>query len=590
MTSIFTREQKRQLAVNEIRTLEHGEDEVFELIVSMVASQFEAPIVLISIVDEHRQWFSAKVGLSVSGTPRSVSFCSHALKTNEFLEVEDACKDPRFCENSLVTGEPGIRYYAGAPLITKDGLGLGTLCVIDTQPRSAMSQVQRSVLENFSKMVMKRIESLRCQFYIDEQTGLLNRSRIEKDIDQALLCNEDKWLVAADMVTPDFMNDIVKALGYRFTLDLVQEMTSRLLRILPSDCQLYKISPTRFAFFWPVKAPIEIICEAIAADFQSPIESHGIPIKLEVTLGLFRLTQCSKDTDVLRTVVSAAADARNRGLSWSVYQPAFDDAQRRAFYLLTSLTEAVRLDDQLSLVYQPRINLETLQCRSVEALIRWDHPTLGPISPAEFIPLAEKTALIRPLSLWVLQSVLKQMAQWRQQGQTLKVAMNISAEDLIGPKFIDRMFELMTDHDINPALFELEFTESAVISNGSEVCEQLNRVRQAGLEVAIDDFGSGYSNWNYLTQLPATTVKIDQSLMRNIQIDLKDQRLVQTLINLAKKLGYRVVAEGLENDETLNLVRMWGCDEGQGFHIAKPMTPGALLEWFANHEATHEAK
>ncbi|EPN23086.1 GAF domain/GGDEF domain/EAL domain protein, partial [Pseudomonas syringae pv. actinidiae ICMP 18804] len=152
-------------------------------------------------------------------------------------------------------------------------------------------------------------------------------------------------------------------------------------------------------------------------------------------------------------------------------------------------------------------------------------------------------------------------------------------EDLTGPAFTDRMVRLLGQHKIDPTRFELEFTEGALMHNPAEVRHQLERMRQMGMDVAIDDFGTGYSNWNYLRQLPATTVKLDQSLIRNLASDKTDQRLVKALIGLAKKLGYCVVAEGIETDEIRRLVKQWGCDEGQGYLIAKPMEADAVLGW-----------
>lgn len=582
-------EALRQLAVNELRALEHSEDEVFELVVGLAAAHFAAPIVLISIVDEQRQWFSAKVGLDVNQTPRNVSFCAHALAGNEVLEVEDASLDERFRNNPLVTGAPGIRYYAGAPLMSAQGLGLGTLCIIDTQPRPAMSLAERAVLQRYAQLVMRRMESLRSEVYVDLPTGLLNRTRIEQDILHRPPQGEDRWLVAVDTLTPTFLNDIVKALGYGFMQALVLELKQRLLRCLPPECALYRISPTRFAFFWPLHEPVAPLCAALARDFDLPVAAQGIPLKLEVTLGLLNLGSYRDNrSDALRTVITAAEDARARGVAWCEYQPELDAAQQRAFLLLTSLAEAIRLNDQLSLVYQPRISLKTGACTSVEALLRWEHPTLGWIGPAEFIPLAEKTALIRPLSTWVLHAVIKQVAAWRRQSLGIKVAINVTAQDVSGPAFIDLMFELMQRYEVDPGAFELEFTESTLIANPQEVSRQLQRVRAAGIDVAIDDFGTGYSNWTYLRQLPATTVKLDQSLIRNIHSEEKDKRVVQTLISLAKKLRYRVVAEGIETHEHLNAVREWGCDEAQGYLIAMPMTPQRLLEWFANPSAAAE--
>ncbi|WP_439865763.1 sensor domain-containing phosphodiesterase [Pseudomonas syringae] len=573
-------ETQRLLRIRELCVLEDTSDEVLDEIVAMTAAFFQAPIALVSIVDENRQWFRSRVGLKARETPRNVSFCAYTILSDTLFEVPNATIDERFMNNGLVTGHPDIRYYAGAPLITDDGLALGSLCVIDTQPREPMTEQQMQMLKGFASLVMKRIVSLRLSCFIDRPTGLYNRSRLQEDIQQALASGIDYQLVAVDMITSTFLNDIVKALGYSFSQDMVTEIKARLESLLPRGCSLYKVSPTRFGFLLPGDRVPDHLFRTLLRDFETPVECRGIPVQMQVGLGVVSLNRDPNgNQDWMRMVISAADDARDRDLGWAMYEPHFDAAQQRAFMLLSSLTTAVHAHDQLRLVYQPRIDLESGLCTSVEALLRWNHPTLGPIGPAEFIPLAEKTALMRPLSLWVLKSAIEQAARWQQQGFDFRIAINVSPEDLTGPAFTDRMIRLLGQHKIDPTRFELEFTEGALMHNPAEVRHQLERMRQMGMDVAIDDFGTGYSNWNYLRQLPATTVKLDQSLIRNLASDKTDQRLVKALIGLAKKLGYCVVAEGIETDDIRRLVKQWGCDEGQGYLIAKPMEADALLEW-----------
>ncbi|RRV04181.1 GGDEF and EAL domain-containing protein [Pseudomonas sp. v388] len=577
---ILLNEAQRLLRIEELCVLENSADQVFDEIVAIAAEFFEAPIALISIVDKHRQWFRARVGLQAQETPRDVSFCAYTILSDEPFEIPDATLDPRFKENALVTGEPGIRYYAGAPLITEDGLRLGSLCVIDTKPRPAMSAREASMLKRFTSLVMKRIVSLRLSCYVDQPSGLYNRLRLEEDMREVLSTGCDSQLVAVDMFAPQFLNDVVKALGYGFTQELVMAIRKRLEEQLPAGCRLYRISPTRFGFLLPGNAAQEHLYNAILKACAAPVHCRGNPVQMQVGMGIVSLkSEPGQEQDWMRQVVSAANDARERNLGWARYKPQCDAAQQRAFRLLASLTAAVHAPDQLRLVYQPRIDLATGACTSVEALLRWTHPTLGPVGPAEFIPLAEKTALMRPLSLWVLQHAVEQAAIWQAHGFIFRVAINVTPEDLSGSDFTDRMISLLQHYGIPPRRFELEFTEGALMHNPAEVRNQLERLRQLGMTVAIDDFGTGYSNWSYLRQLPATTVKLDQSLMRNLATDQQDQRLVQALIGLATKLDYCVVAEGIETEEIRALVSAWGCHEGQGYLIARPMEADALLDW-----------
>ncbi|WP_420893319.1 EAL domain-containing protein [Pseudomonas extremaustralis] len=573
-------ETQRLAEVARFCTVDSEQDEVFDKIVAMTSAYFNVPITLISIVEEHRQWFRARVGLEATQTPREVSFCAYTTLDNLMLEVLDATLDPRFKDNALVTGAPHICYYAGAPLITADGFTLGTLCIIDRVPRAPMSERDAAMLKNFAELVMMHIGGVRSRNFVDQPTGLFNRQRFEEDIRQALRLNGACQIYAVDVISPAFLNDIVKALGYSFAAELIQAIKSRLQTLLPQDCLLYKISPTRFGFILNDGQPAAQICARILYHFKHPVQCQGIPIPMQVGIGVLPLLESEEPgRDWLRLVISAADEARDRQLGWSLYEPQFDAAQRRALMLLSSLPEAIDADTQFSLVYQPKINLSSGCSDCVEALLRWHHPLLGSISPAEFIPLAEKTALMPAIGLWVLNAIVQQAIAWKARGVCLRIAMNITVSDLENAGFVDAMLHEIRIHDLDPEDFELEFTESMLITKPDEVIRQLQRVRQRGIEVAVDDFGTGYSNWAYLKELPANTIKLDQSLISGLSTNQNDKHLVRTLIGLAKGLGYCVVAEGVENQETLDLLIQWGCSQAQGYLIARPMSPAALEDW-----------
>ena len=575
-------ESKRLERVAQLCARDTQEDPVFNKIVAMTAEYFKAPIALISIVDEHEQWFKARVGIEECSTPRSASFCAYSLLDNQPLEILDARSDPRFKSNLLVTGAPFIRYYASAPLLTDDGLSLGSLCFIDTVAREPMNSRDAAMLSHLAELVMMQIMGVRSRNYIDQPTGLFNRLRFEEDIREALGRGAAITIYAVDVTSPKFLNDVVKALGYRFAEDLILEIKRRLQGLLPSGCLLYKISPTRFGFLLPGNVERETISTRIIENFKTAVECHGIPIPMQVGIGALPITS-SDEQDWLRLVISTADAARDRGLGYLLYEPTFDAAQRRAFTLLSSLSEALHVNDQLRLVFQPKISLPGGACAAVEALLRWDHPQLGTISPAEFIPLAEKTALMPSLTSWVLGAVIEQATLWREQGLDLKIAMNVTVGDLESPAFVDTLIDRLTARHLRPDRLELEFTESTLMTDPSEVVRQLTRLRNLGVVVAIDDFGTGYSNWTYLTTLPTSTVKLDQSLISNLTTNEKDKRLVKTLIELASGLGYRVVAEGVETQEIFNLVKAWGCHEAQGYLIAKPMPANELEAWVSHY-------
>lgn len=442
------------------------------------------------------------------------------------------------------------------------------------------------MLRQFAGLAMGRITSLRDRQYIDQPTGLFNRLRLEADVLLSLEYENELTVVAADSLSPAFVNEIVKALGYPFFNDLMLEIRHRLQTALGLDHILYKISPTQFGFLLKC-ADVDQqrdLYQAILRAFKEPVVCRSIPIHADIGLGVLPLNGTSSHSDEwLRLVVNAANEARERHKGWAYYDPQTDATQRRAFTLLTDLARATREAGQLWLEYQPIVSLRTGVCTAVEALLRWKHPTLGPISPAEFIPLAETTALIKPLSQWVLREGISQAARWEKFGYSFQVAINASARDLEGQEYLEMLFSLLTEYGVSAGRLKLEFTESALIAEPDEVAERLRDARDRGITIALDDFGAGYSNWSYLRQLPASVIKIDQSFIRELGLGQQEDRLALTLLEAAKRLGYRVVAEGIETESALDLLREWGCDEGQGYFIGRPMVPHLLEKWLAAH-------
>lgn len=249
--------------------------------------------------------------------------------------------------------------------------------------------------------------------------------------------------------------------------------------------------------------------------------------------------------------------------------------------LLTDFAVALRADDQLRVVFQPRIALATSRCCAVEALLRWRHPVLGELSPAAFIPAIEADPLIGRLTDWVLNAAMAFARQLIEAGHDVRVSANVSPNNLVVGYLVGRVVELLELHRLPPAMLELEFTEGALIGDDTRTRHQLHQIRRMGVGVAIDDFGAGYSNLRYFRQIPADTIKIDRALMTDIETDQASATIVRWLIGLGHELGFRMVAEGLETAASCALLAGWGCDEGQGFFLGRPMAGADLLRWLA---------
>ncbi|MCK8782289.1 EAL domain-containing protein [Rhizobium sp. NTR19] len=219
---------------------------------------------------------------------------------------------------------------------------------------------------------------------------------------------------------------------------------------------------------------------------------------------------------------------------------------------------------------QPRVDLASGKTVSAEALLRWRHPELGEISPAEFVPVIENTALAWPMTKWVLATACNQLGEWRRQGIALTLSVNLAAsnlkEDVVG-----ELLSNLSLNDLPPGSLEVELTETSLMQDSAQVLAKLDEMVELGVNLAIDDFGTGYSSLSYLQRLPVSVVKIDRSFIRALGDGSREQKLVHSMIKLSHEMGYRVVAEGIEAPEAAELLRVMGCDEGQGYLFSRPL-------------------
>jgi EAL domain-containing protein (putative c-di-GMP-specific phosphodiesterase class I) len=235
--------------------------------------------------------------------------------------------------------------------------------------------------------------------------------------------------------------------------------------------------------------------------------------------------------------------------------------------------------DQLELYYQPKIDIKNDTLFGAEALIRWNHPTHGFISPEEFIPMAERTRTIKTLTLWVLKRAFLQCAEWHKQGLEIKVSINLSAKDLLDPNLPDIIAGVTASTKIKPEWIILEITESSIMTDPERALGVIERINKMGFELAVDDFGTGYSSLAYLKKMPLSELKIDKSFVLDINKNENDAIIVKATINLAHNLGLLVTAEGVENEHILNKIKEYGCDIVQGYYFAKPLSVADFNDW-----------
>ena len=393
--------------------------------------------------------------------------------------------------------------------------------------------------------------------------------------------DQPTMLVLVTLAEARHYNEILRALGMAFAEDFVRAGAAMLADLLPAGADIFHVSVLSFVTAIPVddlrQAPA--LATVIAGAFAGALEVNAIPIKTSVGVGLLPLNQAQGATESLRAALVAAQDARSKEAGFNFYDHRTDAAHLRAFRILADLPGALAEPGQLSLHFQPRIQMKSGQCHGAEALLRWSHPELGAISPAEFIPLAEQTALITPLTDWVMETALKQNRMFRDAGHKLRISINASPVNLSEAGFDDLLLNRLDTFGLEPEHIELEFTEGTLAANSQRTIQQLARLRRAGVDVALDDFGSGYSNLSYLSRIPADVLKIDQSFVRPLLDASHDDFLLRQIVAMAQGLGFRVCAEGIETEYAYGHLRNLGVEEGQGFHMARPMPAEMLMEW-----------
>lgn len=574
-------EPERVRALQQLGVLNTNTSDYFDSVTALAKTLFDVSGAYISLLDSDRQWIKSAVGYCPPNTDRDKTFCQYTIAQASVLVIEDTLRDPRFAGNPLVAGPQGVRFYAGAPLVTQDGYAIGALCLIDQRTRALPASDQQR-LATLAGLVMAHITLGRAVGHVDAVSGMPNKYQLADDLGAAAALAPGAQRVLVDLAMPDAARafEIIRVMGAAVHDQLVREVGARLQQLCAGRAQVYHLGDTRFALLSrdaDSDAFIDYLY-GLEAALQAPLTSLNIPLVLPGFGGIVRFALgADSAADAPRQAAAAVNQALSAQQRWSLYSDSEDAQQRRAFRLLHDVRRAIA-DGEFELVYQPKHDLPGGACHGAEALLRWHHRELGAISPAEFIPLIETTALIGPLSDWVINTAIARLGAWHAAGHLVKVALNLSAWNFEEPDLVDRLAAACRQHRVDPRYVEIECTEG-VWMESADILATLHRIRALGMGLALDDFGTGYSNFSYLQKVPATVVKVDQSLIRHVHTNPRDQRIVRSLIALARELDYQVVAEGVETAQSLALIREWGCDVAQGYHFSKPLAAGAFIDY-----------
>jgi len=417
----------------------------------------------------------------------------------------------------------------------------------------------------------------------DSLTGLPNRRLLNDRLDRAIAAvGRNKKSLALMMIDVDRFKEVNDTLGHDRGDALLVQIAERLADVLRDADTVARLGGDEFAVLAPTVGSLndaDRLARRVHSVFDEPFVVGELVLHVEASLGVALLPEHAADgTELMQRADTAMYAAKASHVGVLLYQPGEDGNSTDRLVLLGDLRSALGTR-QLSVHYQPKVDLGTMQAVGMEALLRWNHPTRGNIPPNDFIPLAERTGLIHGLTRYVLELVLNQMAEWDRLGEDfahLPVAVNLSARNLIEPSFADFVEDLLASHQIEPERLELEVTESALIEDPVRSHEMLHKLAGLGVTLAVDDFGTGYTSMAQLEAMPLTTLKIDRSFVMRLAEDPGGATLVKAMVDLAHEFGLEVVAEGVEDEEVTARLQALGCDVGQGYLWSRPVAGDAL--------------
>jgi diguanylate cyclase (GGDEF)-like protein/PAS domain S-box-containing protein len=418
----------------------------------------------------------------------------------------------------------------------------------------------------------------------DPLTGLANRALLHDRIERAIaLAGRSGSRVALLLLDLDRFKDVNDTLGHQVGDILLQQIGPRLERVLREADTLARLGGDEFALVLPevTEQAACAVAERIVNLFRRPFQIETLDLEVGVSIGVaYYPAHGEGAAELLQRADVAMYSAKRDQIGFVVYSPHDDRHSVQRLTLQGELRRAIE-NDHLVLHYQPKIATGTPRLTGVEALVRWRHDDHGFVPPEEFVGLAERTGLIRPLTRWVIEAVLRQQHAWRQRGIGLSVAVNLSVRLLQDTDFPDRLRALIADLGGTPGALQLEITESALMADPDIAMAVLGRLAAMGCRLSLDDFGTGYSSLTYLQRLPINELKIDRSFVLAMNQDSSAAVIVRSVVNLAQSLDLAVVAEGVEKREVYDRLRELGCDQVQGHLIGRPMPAQAFETWLA---------
>ena len=585
LTNLTGDDDRRARALKELRSPDNSRDDVLSKFVRLASQALGIPGSFISVLDDEYQHIKASHNFALAQSSREDSLCRHAVDNDCEVVVADTWLDARFVTHPLITGAPYIRFYVGVPLKNRDGIVLGTLCVTDTAPHPFGAE-QVATLKLLATLVMSFLEAWHSAGFTDPTTGLPNRRRLIRDL-QYLTASGDRTarrLVLIDCIDMPRAYELARSMGMGPVESLLKDVATLLpLRLRPAPAELlYTVATGRFAVLTRDDSRLSADwvagrLEGISADLGDGIAVALSPHTGEATFIAGEIPP----QEALRRATSALHEAIGRNVPAIRFSEACDVRHTQDFTLMNDLASALRKDSGLWLAYQPKICLRSGRPVGLEALVRWHHPVRGELSPTLFVPLAEQTELLSELTAWVTDCAIQRLTRLRNSCIQLPITINVSSRDFAREGFADTLKTKMIRAKLSPSLLGIECLETERIIENPAAMRGLEMLKLHGFGISLDDFGTGYSNISYLRRMPLDVIKLDRSLISEISSDSASRIIARSIIAMLKDLDYTVLAEGVEDADTVTALTEYGCDEAQGFFYSRPLPEAELNEWLS---------
>jgi diguanylate cyclase (GGDEF)-like protein len=419
----------------------------------------------------------------------------------------------------------------------------------------------------------------------DALTGLPNRMHFHQQLTEAIEAAEARnGRVAVMLMDLDRFKEINDTLGHHFGDQLLREIGPRLSTVLREQDLMARLGGDEFGVLLPDLPDDDVavrVAERLLEELEHPMTVEGLALDVSGSIGIAIYPSQSRNADsLMRRADVAMYSAKEAGGGYEIYQEVMDQHSPSRLALVSRVRPALE-NGEMVVFYQPKVRLSDGRVAGAEALVRWHHPEHGLVLPDKFVPLVEKTVLLRPLTQFVLNAVLQQWSVWAARGLHLRLAVNISPRSLLDLQLPDVVEELLTRWDVPATYLQLELTESFLMADTGRSSSVLDRLAELGVGISIDDFGTGYSSLSHLKRLKIDEIKVDRSFVSHMLTDANDYMIVRATVELGQNLGLSVVAEGVEDRETFDRLADFGCEEAQGYYISEPLPVEAFDLWLS---------